>query len=104
MPLAGARGALARGRLRAEELGEKVVAAAADVGSHVIDDAGQSTDAEDGVVGDRDVVLAAGRRRETDMAPCLPRHTVTETSEGPGELSPREVSREPHTAISCSRT
>jgi hypothetical protein len=38
------------------------------------------------------------------VASRLPRDGVAEAGEGPGGLPPGEVSREPHTAISWSRT
>jgi hypothetical protein len=90
--------------LLTEELGEEILAVAAEVRSHVAENGGQSADAKRLVVGNREVVLATDRRGEANVTSRLPRDGVAEAGEGPGELAPGEVSREPHTAISWSRT
>ena len=54
------------------------------------------TDAETGVIGDREVMLAALLRGEPEVAPGFPRHGVSVSAEGPGELAAGEIAGEPH--------
>ena len=63
---------------------------------HIGEDGGEGANAETGVIGDREVVLAALLRGEAEVAPGFPRHGVSVSAEGPGELAAGEIAGEPH--------
>jgi len=48
------------------------------------------------VIGDREVMLAALLRGEPEVAPGFPRHGVSVSAEGPGEIAAGEIAGEPH--------
>ena len=64
----------------------------------------ECADLQEIVAGDRDVMLSGPVGRESPVAACLPSGLVAQLREGIGEVVPREVSGDLHTAMSSSRT
>ena len=66
-----------RGGSALEELGRECAARDLHVLRHIGEDTGEGPDAETGVIGDGDVMLAALLRGEPEVAPGFPRHGVS---------------------------
>jgi len=83
-----------------EEPAEDFVPSEPVVSRDVGDDAGQRTDTEGCVVRDGEMVLRLRARRQSDMAAGLPDDFVPECAEGVRKITPGDVARQPHTAMS----
>ena len=75
------------------------------VTGYISQNRGQRADAQRRVGRDRDVVFTPNHRGEAKVTTGLPRHPIpVMPSESLRELDAGEVSRQPHTASSSSRT
>ena len=79
-----------------EEVGRERVARDLQMLCHIGEDGGEGADAETRVIGDGEVMLAALLRGEPEVAPGFPRHGVSVSAEGPGEIAAGEIAGEPH--------
>jgi hypothetical protein len=64
----------------------------------------ERADAEIGMAGDRDVMLAVLGSGQANMTAALTGHPVAQVSEGLGEIVSGDVPRQPHAVMTSSRT
>ena len=74
--------------LPTEELGGERRALDLEMRGDVRDNAGERSDADARVVGDRHVMFAALMRRQPQVTPCLTGHPVAVATECPREVAP----------------
>ena len=92
------------GSALAEELRDERGALQPEVVGDQVEDGGEGADAEGVVRRDGDVMLAALLRRQAQMTAGLPGDLVAQPLEPPGEVAARAVARQPHAAMTSSRT
>lgn len=75
-----------------------------EVRRYVGEDRRERPDPQDLVIRDRDMVLAVLLGREPHVAPGLASNLIPQDLQGPRELAPGEIPRQPHAAMISSRT
>lgn len=92
------------GAAGSEEALDDVISAEAGVLRDVGQNAGECTNTQGIVDGQGDVVLATACGCEAQVAARLSGDLIAEDAQTPGKICSRDVAREPHTAMTSSRT
>lgn len=95
---------LAAGQGCLEQTFSQIVSAQTEVSGHFHEHCREGSHPQRRVGGDRDVVLAPLSRGQPDMRSSLAGDRVTEPLESAGKVYPGDVTRQPQTAMTSSRT